>query len=203
MIEVNAMGKQCPLPVIETKKTIEELTQDDTVQVRVDNEIAVQNVMKMAKHKGLEASSQKISKDEFLVQIEVTGIGEKKAVEEGIQCQPDRRGNGTVVVLSSDCMGTGDESLGKQLMKGFVFALTKQDQLPAKVIMYNRGAFLSSENEDTIQDLKTLEAQGVEILTCGTCLNHYGLADKLAVGSVTNMYEIAESMTTATLIVKP
>lgn len=202
MIEVNAMGKQCPLPVIETKKTIEELTQDDTVQVRVDNEIAVQNVMKMAKHKGLEASSQKIGKDEFLVQIEVTGIGEKKE-EEGIQCQPDRRGNGMIVVLYSDCMGTGDESLGKQLMKGFVFALTKQDQLPAKVIMYNRGAFLSSENEDTIQDLKTLEAQGVEILTCGTCLNHYGLADKLAVGSVTNMYEIAESMTTATLIVKP
>ena len=120
-----------------------------------------------------------------------------------MNCQPDRRGKGTVVVLSSDVMGTGDESLGKQLIKGFVFALTKMEELPSKVILYNRGAFLSSENEDTIQDLKTLEAEGVEILTCGTCLNHYGLAEKLAVGTATNMYEIVESMMTASHIVKP
>lgn len=203
MIEVNALGKACPLPVIETKKAIEGLTQDDVVKVLVDNEIAVQNVMKMAKHKELEAYSEKIGDNEFAVTITVNGIGEKAEEPEEVMCQPDRRGTGTVVILSSDCMGSGDESLGKQLMKGFVFALTKQDELPSKVILYNRGAFLSSENEDTIQDLKTLEAEGVEILTCGTCLNHYGLAEKLAVGSATNMYEITESMMTASHIVKP
>lgn len=203
MVEVNALGKACPLPVIETKKAIEELKQDDTVKVLVDNEIAVQNVMKMAKHKNLDASSEKIDDNRFAVMIAVTGVGEKSEVEEEVNCQPDRRGKGTVVVLSSDVMGTGDESLGKQLIKGFVFALTKMEELPSKVILYNRGAFLSSENEDTIQDLKTLEAEGVEILTCGTCLNHYGLAEKLAVGTATNMYEIVESMMTASHIVKP
>ncbi|HIT60916.1 MAG TPA: sulfurtransferase-like selenium metabolism protein YedF [Candidatus Fimousia stercorigallinarum] len=203
MVEVNALGKACPLPVIETKKAIEELKQDDTVKVLVDNEIAVQNVMKMAKHKNLDASSEKIDDNQFAVMIAVTGVGEKSEVEEEVNCQPDRRGKGTVVVLSSDVMGTGDESLGKQLIKGFVFALTKMEELPSKVILYNRGAFLSSENEDTIQDLKTLEAEGVEILTCGTCLNHYGLAEKLAVGTATNMYEIVESMMTASHIVKP
>lgn len=203
MIEVNALGKACPLPVIEAKKAIEGLRQDDTVHVLVDNEIAVQNVMKMAKHKELEAYSKKIGDNEFAVTITVNGIGEKTEESEEAMCQPDRRGIGTVVVLSSDCMGSGDESLGKQLMKGFVFALTKQDELPSKVILYNRGAFLSSENEDTIQDLKMLEAQGVEVLTCGTCLNHYGLTEKLAVGSATNMYEITESMMTASHIVKP
>lgn len=203
MVEVNALGKACPLPVIETKKAIEELKQDDTVKVLVDNEIAVQNVMKMAKHKNLDASSEKIDDNQFAVMIAVTGVGEKSEIEEEVNCQPDRRGKGTVVVLSSDVMGTGDESLGKQLIKGFVFALTKMEELPSKVILYNRGAFLSSENEDTIQDLKTLEAEGVEILTCGTCLNHYGLAEKLAVGTATNMYEIVESMMTASHIVKP
>ena len=203
MVEVNALRKACPLPVIETKKAIEELKQDDTVKVLVDNEIAVQNVMKMAKHKNLDASSEKIDDNQFAVMIAVTGVGEKSEVEEEVNCQPDRRGKGTVVVLSSDVMGTGDESLGKQLIKGFVFALTKMEELPSKVILYNRGAFLSSENEDTIQDLKTLEAEGVEILTCGTCLNHYGLAEKLAVGTATNMYEIVESMMTASHIVKP
>ena len=203
MVEVNALGKACPLPVIETKKAIEELKQDDTVKVLVDNEIAVQNVMKMAKHNNLDASSEKIDDNQFAVMIAVTGVGEKSEVEEEVNCQPDRRGKGTVVVLSSDVMGTGDESLGKQLIKGFVFALTKMEELPSKVILYNRGAFLSSENEDTIQDLKTLEAEGVEILTCGTCLNHYGLAEKLAVGTATNMYEIVESMMTASHIVKP
>ena len=159
--------------------------------------------MKMAKHKNLDASSEKIDDNQFAVMIAVTGVGEKSEVEEEVNCQPDRRGKGTVVVLSSDVMGTGDESLGKQLIKGFVFALTKMEELPSKVILYNRGAFLSSENEDTIQDLKTLEAEGVEILTCGTCLNHYGLAEKLAVGTATNMYEIVESMMTASHIVKP
>lgn len=203
MLEINAMGKACPLPVIETKKAIEGLTQDDTVKVFVDNEIAVQNVSKMAKHKNLECSSEKLGEGQFAVTITVTGVGEPAAEEVCTTCEPDRRGKGVVVVLSSDCMGDGDEVLGKQLMKGFVFALTKQDQLPAKVIMYNRGAFLSSDVPETIEDLKTLEAEGVEILTCGTCLNHYGLAKKLAVGTATNMYEIAESMTTASLIVKP
>ena len=88
-------------------------------------------------------------------------------------------------------------------MKAFVFALTKQDVLPETVLLYNRGAFLSCDGSDSLEDLKTLEAQGVEILTCGTCLNHYGLTDKLKVGTVTNMYVIAEKMTQASLIVKP
>lgn len=206
MVEVNAMGKACPLPVIEAKKTIESLTQADVVCVHVDNEIAVQNVLKLAKHKNLEASSEKVDDNEFVVRVAVN-LPESDAAKEEIKdtpvCQPDGRKKRVVVVLRSDCMGNGDESLGKQLMKGFVFALTKQEELPAKVILYNRGAFLSTQNPDTIQDLKTLEAEGVEIATCGTCLNHYGLTEQLAVGTVTNMYEIAESMMTADFVIEP
>lgn len=108
-----------------------------------------------------------------------------------------------MVVLSSNQMGQGDETLGKLLMKGFVYALTEQDALPELVLLYNSGAFLSCEGSDSLEDLKLLESQGVEILTCGTCLNHYGLGEKLAVGAVTNMYEIVERMTGAKLLVRP
>ena len=98
-----------------------------------------------------------------------------------------------VVVISSREMGQGDPALGTLLMKGFIYALTQQDVLPETILLYNGGAFLSCEGSDNLEDLKTLEAQGVEILTCGTCLNHYGIGDRLRVGSVTNMYEIAEA----------
>ena len=100
-------------------------------------------------------------------------------------------------------MGQGDGELGKILMKGFIYALTQQDSLPSTILFYNSGARLTCEDAPTLEDLKSLEAQGVEILTCGTCLNHYGLTEKLLVGSVTNMYVITEKMTHADLIVKP
>ena len=93
--------------------------------------------------------------------------------------------------------------LGKTLLKAFVFALTQQDKLPKTILFYNGGAALTCEGSAMLEDLKALEAQGVEILTCGTCLNFYGLTEKLAVGSVTNMYTIAEKLTQAGNVVKP
>ena len=91
----------------------------------------------------------------------------------------------------------------RALIKGFLFALTMQEELPATVLFYNGGAHLTCEGSDSLEDLRTLEAQGVEILTCGTCLNYYGITEKLAVGGVTNMYVIAEKMLNAGNVVKP
>ena len=88
-------------------------------------------------------------------------------------------------------------------MKGFIFALTQQDILPTTILFYNGGATLTVEGSASLEDLKNLEAQGVEIMTCGTCLNYYNLSDKLAVGEVTNMYAIVEKLTTADLVVMP
>ena len=100
-------------------------------------------------------------------------------------------------------MGEGDPVLGRLLLKGFLYALTQQDQFPETLLFYNSGAFMTVEGSEALADLRFLEESGVEILTCGTCLNHYDLAEKLAVGQVTNMYEIAERMTHADLLVKP
>ena len=88
-------------------------------------------------------------------------------------------------------------------MKAFVFALTKQDRLPETILCYNTGAYLTCEGADTLEDMKNLEAEGVKILTCGTCLDFYGLKEQLAVGNVTNMYEIVEIMEQANKIIRP
>lgn len=89
------------------------------------------------------------------------------------------------------------------LIKGCIFAITQLDELPKKMIFYNGGAKITCEGSDSLEDLKNLESQGVEIVTCGTCLDYYGMKDKLAVGIVTNMYDIVESMNNAGKIVKP
>ena len=200
-IKVDARGLACPLPVVNTKKAIENMNEDGVVYVYVDNEIAVQNLLKFAKQKGFEAQGNKKADNDYEVVIKVGEVIIEK--EEVIECELDTRHKGMCVVLSSNCMGVGEEKLGKALMKAFVFALTKQDQLPEKIVCYNSGAYLTCEGSDALEDLKSLEAAGVEILTCGTCLDFYGIKDTLGVGSVTNMYEIVEVMETAGKIIKP
>ncbi|WP_370775687.1 sulfurtransferase-like selenium metabolism protein YedF [Roseburia sp.] len=209
MITVNAMGDTCPIPVVKTKNAIKELKGSGVVETLVDNEIAVQNLTKMANQKGYGVKSEKIAEGQYKVTMEIGegSVNQSDAMSatdtEKEICTPNAIHGNTVVVISADHMGEGAEELGKVLIKGFIYALTEQDVLPKTMLFYNGGAKLTCEESPTLEDLKSLEAQGVEILTCGTCLNHYGLTDKLQVGSVTNMYVIAEKMTQAGNIVKP
>lgn len=203
--QVNAMGKPCPIPVVETKKVLAKMTAGDSVTVSVDNPIAVQNLLKMAGQKQLAAESRTLASDHYEVVLALTeeSLAAAQAVEPAPACIPDARAKGTVVVLASDEMGSGDPVLGKALMKAFVYALTEQDTLPDTILLYNGGAKLSVRGAATLADLKLLESQGVEIMTCGTCLNHYGLTEQLAVGSVTNMYAIAEKLMGAARVIRP
>ena len=197
---LDARGMACPLPVVNAKKAAEGLHPGDTLIVRVDNEIAVQNLQRFAQHMGFTAAGEKVSESEFTVTMVIGG--EAKAEPE-IACNLDTRKKGMLVVLSGNTMGSGDEKLGKALMKAFVFALTKQDVLPETILCYNTGAYLTTDGADTLEDLKLLESEGVTVLTCGTCLDFYGLKEKLAVGGVTNMYDIVERMESAQTIVRP
>lgn len=231
-ITVDARGMQCPLPVIETKKVLQKLT-NGIVQVFVDNHIAVQNLSKMAKQLNLVSSYEKISEDYYIVfivkkeqsedsismseyennlsvqsltgeSIDLENVNITEDAEKGNQDNnTDDISNNTTVVISANHMGEGDEKLGKALMKAFIYALTELDQLPAKMIFYNGGAKLTVEGSDSLEDLRLLESQGVEILTCGTCLNYYNISEILAVGTVTNMYAIAEILMSSNNIIKP
>ena len=199
---IDCRGMACPLPVVKAKKASEELHAGDVLTVLVDNEVAVQNLQRFASHKGYVSTGEKKSDKEYAVVITITGA-EAAPQQEEIACGQDTRKKGMLVVLSANTMGTGDPKLGTALMKAFVFALTKQDQLPETILCYNTGAYLTCEGSELLEDLKLLESEGVTIFTCGTCLDFYGIRDKLAVGSVTNMYEIVERMETAGHIVKP
>lgn len=201
---IDCKGMACPLPVVNAKKAAEELKNGDSLIVLVDNEIAVQNLTRFGEHKGFAVSAEKKAEQEYAVTMNISGETKaQETIDENITCEVDTRRKGMLVVLSANTMGTGDPKLGASLMKAFVFALTKQDQLPDTILCYNTGAYLTCEGADTLEDLKLLESEGVTILSCGTCLDFYGIKEKLAVGGVTNMYDIVERMENAAQIIKP
>lgn len=202
-ITVNAMGEQCPIPVVKATKAFRELTEPGTVEVLVDNEIAVQNLTRLGASQGCAVQAEKRG-GAYSVRILVKAVpvGGAAAPEAEAACTPDTRSD-LVVAVSSGYMGQGSDELGGILMKGFLFALGQLPELPKTILFYNGGAHLTVEGSASLEDLKNLEAQGVEILTCGTCLNYYGLTDKLAVGGVTNMYSIVEKLAVAARVIRP
>ena len=202
-IIVNAVGEQCPIPVVKATRALREMVEPGTLEVRVDNEIAVQNLTRMAGGNHLPVRWEKVGEKEFVVIMDVAEpTGDTPRQEPELVCVPDSRGD-FLVAVDTDVMGRGSDELGRTLMKGFLFAVSQLPQLPRTMLFYNGGARLTTEGSASLEDLKNMEAQGVEILTCGTCLNHYGLAERLAVGSVTNMYTIVEKLAGAGKVVKP
>ena len=199
---IDCRGMACPLPVINAKKAMEAFTEDGVLTVCVDNETAVQNLTRLAEKKGFAVESASAGDREFAVRVSVRA-GAAPADAECPACVAAPAGSGTVVVLSSCEMGSGDPTLGKKLMNAFIFALKSQDALPEKIICYNSGAYLTTENDKAVEDLKDLEAAGVRVMTCGTCLDFYGLKEKLRVGVVSNMYDIAEAQLTAAKVIRP
>lgn len=155
---VDAMGDACPIPVVKTKKVIEELkAQGGTVETFVDNEIAVQNLTKLGKSSGYSVLSEKLEEKKFRVEIQVTAGEAAQMQEQEPSCIPDMRRRNTVVVISSQCMGEGDPELGTALMKSYIYALSQQDQLPSTILFYNSGVKLACQDAPTLEDLKSLE----------------------------------------------
>ena len=205
MIKVNAIGDACPIPVVKTKNAIRELGGSGVVEVSVDNEIAVQNLLKMAKQKEYEASFEKKSNTEYIVTININGgeVSDAKPVAKTNAKSDEIKLKETIVVIDSDKMGDGDEEFSKTLLKGFIYALSSQDIPPAKILFYNTGVRITTEGSASIEDLKVLEKAGAKIYSCGACLNNYGLSEKLLVGEVTNMYDIVSYLMEADLVIRP
>lgn len=196
---IDAMGEACPLPVVKAKQGLSTID-EGAVVVHVDNETATHNLENLAKSLKCDIAVEQVADAEYHVSITKTADSVAAQQLEVVACGP---AGPKVVVVSSQFMGEGDDVLGGNLMKAFVFSLTQMDTLPDTVLFYNGGAHLTVEGSPVLDDLKALAAAGVEILTCGTCLKHYGLEDKLAVGEVTNMYVIVEKQLSADVVVKP
>ena len=195
-LTIDAMGDKCPVPVVKAKKAL--ATMDEgTLEMLVDNETSVTNLTSFAKSQKCEVSSEQLGEGSFSVKIVKTASSVASEPVAGAAGVGPR-----VVVVSSPVMGHGDDELGAILIKSFVFALTQQDDLPDCILFYNGGVKLTCEGSPVLDDLNKLACAGVEIFSCGTCLKHYGIEDKLAVGEVTNMYVIVEKQLQAGVVVR-
>ncbi|MBQ6390578.1 MAG: sulfurtransferase-like selenium metabolism protein YedF [Eggerthellaceae bacterium] len=195
-LTVDAMGDKCPIPVVKAKKALATID-TGTLEMLVDNETSVTNLTNFAKSQKCEVASEQLGEEKYSVKIVKTEESGAVAVQGGAGVGP------RVVVVPSDVMGHGDDVLGDVLIKAFIFALTQQDDLPDSILFYNSGVKLTCEGSPVLEDLNKLANAGVEIFSCGTCLKHFDIEDKLAVGAVTNMYVIVEKQIQAGIIVRP
>lgn len=186
--EVDARGEACPKPVIMTKKELDNIAKGIVTTI-VDNEVAKDNVSKLANSLGYVYDVDKVSDKEYHIHITK---GEVKDEEANV-CIPDTFKDLTIA-FASNTMGSGSEELGKILMKSFVYTLTEATPFPSTLVFYNSGVYLTCEGSEVLEDLKTLEGEGVEIISCGTCLDYYNIKDKLQVGEISNMYTIYEKL---------
>lgn len=186
LVEIDARGLACPKPVINTKKELDKL-ENGIVLVTVDNAIARENILKLSKSLNCEVSTIKEEKDLIVLEI-------KKGKDVIIENKKNEELEDKCIFISSDKMGQGNDELGDVLIKGFIYTLTEVKPYPKHIVFVNSAVNLTAKNKATIENLKILEECGVEILSCGTCLDYYGLKESLEVGCVTNMYNIVDIM---------
>lgn len=187
---VDARGKACPQPVIETKKALEQISGGELVTI-VDNEAARDNVVKLAKSMSLDVEVKQYQ-GEYHIHI---NKGETVNKDEHIAISTaTMEEKAAFILFTSNVLGSGSEELGKTLVKSFFYTLVESDMKPKTLMFINKGVYLTCEDSPVLAQLMALKEAGVEILSCGTCLDYYNLKDKLCVGSVTNMYTILENL---------
>ena len=197
---VDARGKACPMPVVLAKQALE--SGGTELTVLVDNAVAVENLRRLAASRQLQVQVTQQGGD-FAVCF---GAAEAAAPEQTPAPSPQTVcgpvGCGVSVFIGKAWVGDGDETLGRNLMKMFLYTLAQSDQLPASVLFMNSGVQLPTQGEEqVIESIRTLVQRGCEVLVCGTCLNYYGLSEQLQVGTVSNMYEIVERMQQAAKVI--
>lgn len=205
--EIDNRGLPCPQPVLNTRKVLDELFQEGcqefTLTVIVDNEAAKENVSRFAGSTGCQVTAENRENGIYLLIQNPAEKGDHKESslpEAAISCDyPGRMQAGqTIFLITSPTLGQGSEELGKMLMRSFMYSQQELESLPDKMLFFNSGVFLTTAGSPVLDELKQLKDRGVEILSCGTCLDYYQLQDKLEIGSVTNMYDTVENISLAT-----
>lgn len=197
---IDARGLSCPQPVVLTKKALEDNARVTTI---VDNETALENVKRLAGKFGFAVTVEPKGKSVYEIHI-VRGADFNKDQDFVASCQTGAAPSGPfVIAVTEDKMGRGSDELGAVLIKAFIHTVAGQARKPDVMILYNTGVKLTVQGSDVLEDLKQMESEGVQILVCGTCLNYFEIKDKLAVGIVSNMYDIVETMSSAGRLLAP
>lgn len=190
---VDARGLGCPVPVIKTKKALDSIAEGNVLTI-VDNETARENVTKLVKSMNFQYH---VVEDNGEYYIDIT-----KGADTEVTVKDTGNFFDSVVLCTSDKFGEGDPDLGDILIKGYFYTLSELDVVPKAIIFLNSGVKLTSEGSKVLKDLKILESKGVEILSCGTCLDFYELTSQLSVGGVSNMFTIVEHMNNSKKVIK-
>ncbi|MEW6291130.1 MAG: sulfurtransferase-like selenium metabolism protein YedF [Thermodesulfobacteriota bacterium] len=201
-MQIDCRGLKCPQPVLKAKDALEQMVSGE-IEVTVDNEASRSNVERFAKSQGCLAT---VSEDRGNFHIIISKTGDSRPAAAAVEasrytCEPASME--FVHVFPANSMGRGSEELGKVLMRAYIKTLKDVSPLPRKLLFYNSGVMLTATDSDVIQPLRDLEAAGVEIFSCGTCLDFFDLKDRLLVGKPTNMYEIMQTMANAAKVVSP
>ena len=197
MTVLDCRGMSCPQPVLETKKALQKSPSGE-VLVLVDNPASKENVRRFAESQGYRVDISE-EKGAFQLRLQKPEGRRKDSVREERKVEGETQ---SVVFIESDSIGRGSEELGRILMRSFLHTLAEGDFKAAKIIMVNSGVKLTCEGSEVLEDLRHLSRQGAEILSCGTCLDYFGLKTKLQVGRVSNMYEILSSLAQAGKVLK-
>ncbi len=198
MRDVDCRGMDCPQPVLTTKDALKDATK--AFRVIVDNEGARENVRRFADSQGAAVAVEEQGGCFYLTIRPFQHAPSKE--EPPIVCDITGSRN-LVVYVPAEVMGRGDDELGGILMAAFLDTLSHFKGEISHAVFANGGAKLAVDGSPVLAQLKQLEELGVEVLVCGTCLNHFGLADQLAVGSVSNIYSIIEVLSKAGRIIQP
>ncbi|MCX5864474.1 MAG: sulfurtransferase-like selenium metabolism protein YedF [Deltaproteobacteria bacterium] len=198
---LDCRGLACPQPVLRAKELLDSLAQG-AVEVLVDNEAAQSNLERFGKSQGC-AVEIRASENTRHITLSKGPLGDaaKAVAPEDYRC--DLPGNGLVIVVPADTMGRGSEALGGVLMRAYIKTIKHLSPLPAKIFFYNAGVKITATESDLIAPLRELADLGVEIYSCGTCLDFFNLKDTLLVGKSTNMFEIMDAMAQAHKVVSP
>lgn len=190
MKEIDARGLACPQPVLNARKALDE---HDSIVILVDSTTAVENLRRMASSLacGFELAQQAGGYRIMITKTPATDTAVDD-IASYTRCDVPAAGP-TVVVLSGNTMGRGDDELGSVLIRSFVHTLAETAR-PDILVLYNTGVKLAARGADTAPDLAAMETAGTRILVCGTCINYFDLAGALAAGTVSNMYDITETM---------
>jgi selenium metabolism protein YedF len=198
-------GHSCPVPLIMAKKALKEIGEGESLKVITDNKTSLSNLERFFSDNGIEYTvTTEGDKHTILVK---RGGEDIESAEPAAYCDvtiktPEAAGEYSVV-FSSQQMGEGHEDLGVMLTKSLLITLLASDTMPRSILFYNSGVKLASHDSFVIDQLRELESKGVKLLLCGTCINFYNIAADIAVGSVSNMYEMAGEMISAGKIIKP
>lgn len=201
---VDTKGQLCPAPLIATKRALKETQVAESFQVLTDNQTSLNNLMRFLKDNKTEFN---VNADGGVWTLTITkGVVEETQTRPEDYCTPViphfSQGN-FIIAFSSDKMGEGDDELGHLLITNFIKAVKDLDVLPGKMVFYNKGVALGSDDSPVVEHLREIEKMGVGLLLCATCVKYYSLEEKVNIGSLSNMFEIAQAMASTGNVIKP